>query len=542
MRAHRAGLAAFLACILVLAGCTRETPQSAGGRHAWTQPNVLRLADIADPDSLDPLLSTMDLSYDLSSLIFSYLVVSDAHGKLIGDLATKVPTLANGGISTDGKTYTYHLRSGVVWHDGAPFTARDVAFSWRAIMSPRNNVLHREGYEEVASVATPDDHTVVVHLRRRYPPFVTQFFTTLQEGAKPVVPAHLLAAAPEINDVPFNAHPVGTGPFRFVRWDRGHQIVLEANPRYFRGRPKLDRIVLEIVPDMNTVATLLRTHEVDLAVTATPLVYSELRGADGLRETLTDWNAARLLMLDDVRPALRHPEVRQAIARAIDFPALIRDLTYGTGAPAHDILPPTSLGYVANPPYPYDPAAASALLEHNGWKLGRDGVRVKDGVRLELVMVIASAGDDQAFGVQLQQMLRTIGIRVVLKPYPYKGIYAYDGPIVKGTFDLALFRNTLEYDPDSTSTLSCAAFAPQGENEARFCDPHVDALERDGLATDDPHARAAIYREIGRLVHDEVAYIPLYRAQRPSVFNEDLRGYDPAPVAASWWDAYRWSI
>lgn len=503
---------------------------------------MLRLADVADPDSLDPLLSTMDLSYDLSSLIFSYLVVADGHGRLVGDLATQVPSLANGGISPDGKTYVYHLRSGVVWHDGALFTARDVAFSWRAVMSPRNNVLHREGYDEVASIATPDDRTVVVRLRRRYPPFVTQFFTTLQEGAKPIVPAHLLAGAPEINDVPFNAQPVGTGPFRFVRWDRGREIVLEANPRYFRGRPKLDRIELQIVPDMNTVTTLMRTHEADMVVGASPIVYDHLRHVGGLRETLTDWNSAQLLMLDDVRPALRHVEVRRAIASALDTATLIRDLTFGTGAPAQDIVPPTSLGYLENRPYRHDVAAANALLDHAGWKLGTDGIRAKDGVRLELVMVLVSGGDQPAYGVQIQQMLRPLGIRLLLKPYPYKGVYAYNGPIVKGTFDLALFHNTLPYDPDSSSTLTCAAFAPKGENEARYCDPQVDALEREGLATDDPSARARIYHAISRRVHDDVAYIPLFRPRRPSVFNDDLHGYDPAPVAASWWNAYQWSI
>lgn len=541
-RRSRCRAGALLAALVLFSGCTNEAARTNAGRHPWTRPGVLRLADVADPDSLDPLLSTMDLSYDLSSLIFSYLVVADGRGRLIGDLATRVPSLANGGISSDGKTYVYHLRRGVVWHDGAPFTSRDVAFSWRAIMSPRNNVLHREGYDEVASIATPDDYTVVVHLRRRYPPFVTQFFTTLQEGAKPVVPAHLLATAPEINDVPFNAQPVGTGPFRFVRWDRGHQIVLEANPRYFRGRPKLDRIELEIVPDMNTVATLLRTHEVDMAVSASPLVYDRLRHVNGLRATLSDWNSARLLMLDDARPALRHVEVRQAIARALDLPALIRDLTFGTGAPAHDIVPPTSLGYFDNSPYPHDLAAANAQLDRAGWKLGSDGVRSKDGVRLELVMVIVSGGDDPAFGVQIQQMLRPLGIRLVLKPYPYKGAYAYNGPIVQGTYDLALFHNTLPYDPDTSSTLTCAAFSPHGENESRYCDPQIDALEREGLASDDPSARARIYHAISRRVHDEVAYIPLYRPRRPSVFNDDLHGYDPAPVAAAWWNAYLWSI
>ena len=324
---------------------------------------------MADPDSLNPLLSTMDLSYDLSSLILSYLVSADAHGTPAGDLATAMPSLANGGISYDGKTYTYHLRGGVRWHDGAPLTARDVAFSWRLIMNPRNNVLHREGYDQVARIDTPDDHTVVVRLKRRYPPFVTQFFTTLQEGAKPVVPEHLLRGAREINDVPFNAHPVGTGPFPFVAWDRGRRITLAANERYFKGRPKLERVELSILPDMNTVATALRTHEVDMPVSSNPLLYDLFRATPGMRAALTDWNSQEILMLDDARPALRHAEVRRAI-----------------------------------------------------------------------------------------------GINLTIKPYPYKGIYAFDGPIVNGRFDLAVFANTLPYDPASTCTLACDNFAPKGEN------------------------------------------------------------------------------
>ncbi|MBV8300131.1 MAG: peptide ABC transporter substrate-binding protein [Candidatus Eremiobacteraeota bacterium] len=540
MRRTCAALA--LGALLALGACTPAHDAAVGGRHPWTRPGVLRIADVADPDSLNPLLSTMDLSYDLSSLLFSYLVIADAHGRPIGDLATAVPSLANGGISPDGKTYTYHLRPNVRWHDGAALTSRDVAFSWRAIVNPRNNVLHREGYQEVARIETPDPRTVVMHLKRRYPPFVTQFFTTLQEGAKPVVPAHLLDGLPEINDAPFNAQPVGSGPFRFVAWERGHRIVLAANDRYFKGRPKLRRIELIIMPDMNTVATALRTHEIDMPVAANALIYDELRALPGVRATLTDWNSELLLMLDDARPALRDPNVRRALARAIDYSVLIDKLTYRTALPARDIVPPTSLGFANNAPYPHDPVAARALLERSGWRTGRDGIRTKNGARLSLVMVIGPTGLAPLVAVQVQAMLREVGIELTIKPYPYKGIFAFDGPIVNGRFDLAVFANTLPYDPDSTSTLACGELAPKGENESRFCDRRVDALERAGLATDDPRRRAAIYREIGRRVHDLVPYLPLYRQRRPSVFNDDLHGYDPAPVAAPWWNAYTWSI
>lgn len=543
MRRAAAAALAALGASLALASCARvQSTAARGGRNPWTVPNVLRIVDVADPDSLNPLLSTMDLSYDMSALLFSYLVVDDGRGRLAGDLATEVPSLANGGISADGRTYVYHLRRGVRWHDGVPLTARDVAFSWRTIMNARNNILHREGYDEVAAIETPDDRTVVVHLKRRYPPFVTQFFATLDEGAKPVVPEHVLRGLSEVNDAAFNAAPVGSGPFRFVRWDRGERIVLARNDAYFKGRPKLERIELRVVPDLNTEMTVLRTHEADLPAGTSALVYERMAGVPGFRRTLTPWNSHELLMLQDERPGLRHVEVRRAIARAIDYAALIEKVGYGTGVPSHDIVPPSALGYTAFPPYRYDPGAANATLDAAGWKRGRDGVRARGGTRLDLVVAIPSNGIGPQLAVLLQQMLGAVGIRLTVKMYPYHGIFAFDGPIVTGRYDLAIYAVTVAADPDTTTVLSCSQIAPRGDNEERFCDPRIDALERAGLATDDPARRAAIYRTIGARVRDAVPFIVLWDQRRPTVANTDLRGFDPAPGAGPWWNAWSWSI
>jgi peptide/nickel transport system substrate-binding protein len=503
---------------------------------------VLRLADVADPDSLNPLLSTMDLSYDLSSLLFSYLIVADRNGVMRGDLAQAVPSVKNGGISRDGRTYIYRLHAGVRWHDGVPLTSRDVAFSWRAIMSSHNNVLHREGYEEVSSIATPDDRTVIVHLRRRYPPFVTEFFTTLQEGAKPVVPEHLLGRLDSIDNAPFNAHPIGSGPFRFVGWERGTRIVLARNDQYFAGKPKLDRIELTIVPDENTVVTLLRTHAIDMPVSTSQLTWHLFHGVPGVRARLDPWNSQMLLALNNARPALRDTAVRRAVAAALDYDSLIAKLAYGAGERASDVVAPSSLGYARNIPYAYDPAHARKLLDAAGWRTADEGVRLKKGVPLDLVMVVAAKGTGPLYAVQLQRMLHDVGIRVTIKTYPYKGIYAYDGPIVTGNYDLAMYANTLPYDPDRTSTLSCNQFTPKGENEVHFCAPAVDALERAGLATDDPAQRGRIYGQAGRLIHAAVPYIAVFAQLRPAVMNDDLHGYDPSPVAAPWWNASTWDI
>ncbi|MBD5654845.1 MAG: peptide ABC transporter substrate-binding protein [Candidatus Eremiobacteraeota bacterium] len=539
--AARIAIALSLASAL-LSGCTRLSSSTPGGRHPWTRPHVLRLADVAGPDSLNPLLSTMDLSYDLSSLLFSYLIVAGRSGALQGDLAISVPSVANGGISRDGRTYVYRLRAGVRWHDGVPLTSRDVAFSWRAIMSPHNNVLHREGYEEVSTLATPDARTVVVRLRRRYPPFVTQFFTTLQEGAKPIVPEHVLGRLESIGNAPFNAHPIGSGPFRFVRWDRGTRIVLARNEQFFAGRSKLDRIELTIVSDENTVMTLMRTHAIDMPVSTSPLAWHLFQGVPGVRARLDPWNSQMVLALNNARPALRDPAIRQAVAAAIDYGALIEKLTYGSGERASDVVAPSSLGYANNAPYAHDPSRARALLDTAGWHVGDGGVRAKNGVPLDLVMVIAAKGTAPFYAVQLQRMLHDVGIRVTVKTYPYNGVYAYDGPIVTGNYDLAIYANTLPYDPDRTSTLSCDQFTPKGENEVHFCAPAVDALERAGLRTDDPAQRGRIYRQAGRLIYAATPYIALLAQRRPAIANDDLRGYDPSPVAAPWWNANTWDI
>ena len=188
-------IAAACTLLVLLTGCTRTgTDVSRAGRHPWTQPHVLRVAELSDPDRLNPYLSEMDISYDLASLVYSYLVIADDRGRLIGDLAAAVPTIANGGISRDGRTYVYRLRHGVIWQDGVRFTARDVQASWKAVVDPRHDTFEREGYDRIASIDAPDPYTIVVRLRRRYPPFVSRFFAPLQEGGKPVLAAHVPGA------------------------------------------------------------------------------------------------------------------------------------------------------------------------------------------------------------------------------------------------------------------------------------------------------------------------------------------------------------
>jgi len=540
---ENAGVIRALAILALaaLTACTRVDTAGAG-RHPWSKPGVLRIGDTSDPDQFDSLLSTMDLVEDLSSLVMSYLVIADGNGKLIGDLATSVPTRANGGISQDGRTYVYHLHRGVLWHDGAAFTSRDVVFSWRAVVNPKNNVFHREGYDEVASIDTPDAATVVVHLKRRYPPFVTRFFTSLQEGAKPILPEHILGKLSNINTAPFNSSPVGTGPFKFVKWERGRRIIFERNEHYFKGVPKLERIEFTVIPDDNTLLDAIRTHDLDQLRVATTL-YDSARRLDGVVAELYPWNAENVLVMNNGRPGLRHLEVRRAIASAIDYQAIIDKVEHGVPVRARDIVPPTAIGYTANEPYAYDPAGARALLERNGWLPGPDGIRRKGAERLDFTMALGTgSANERNIAVQLQGYFHDVGIALTLKQYPYNLIFAHDGPIFTRRFDFAGYSYTLPWDPDNTVYLACDQFSPKGENIYGYCDPIVDAGERAGLATDDPAKRAAIYHKVERRIHDTVPYIPVYLVRHATARSVDLKGYDLSPAIAPWWNAWQWSI
>ncbi|HEY1653949.1 MAG TPA: ABC transporter substrate-binding protein [Candidatus Tumulicola sp.] len=536
---------AFALLYATLAGCTRaETAAAGNGRHVWTLPHVLRIADISDPDRLNPYLSEMDVSYDLASLIYSYLVIADDRGRLVGDLAAEVPTPANGGISRDGRTYVYRLRHGVVWQDGVPFTARDVVASWRAVMNPHNDTFEREGYDRATSVTADGPYAVVVRLRERYPPFVSRFFAPLQEGGKPILPAHVLERESDFNAGTLAARPVGTGPFEFVSWARGDRIVLRRFDRYFKGRPKLERIELRFIPDDQTIETELAVHRIDLVVAPQTSLLAQYRSVAGVVVGTAPWNAQSSLIVNSAKPGLSDPAVRRAIAAAIPYAAVLRDVTRGLYRESRNSLPPTAIGYEPLPRRTYDVAAAGRMLEAAGWRRGNDGVRTRNGVRLEFTLAtIAGSTNLERTAVLMQASFRLAGIALAIKTYAYRTIFAApNGPIYDGTYDLALYSTTVNWDPDVYNFLGCDRWYPRGQNVFRFCDRRLDALERAGLQTEDVARRAAIYRAASLRIWADVPYVPVYDARRLIVRSSDLRAYSVNPTSTPWWDAWRWDI
>src|SRR3984885_14723724 len=335
-------LTAILAVLmLAAAGCARTVSgtSSDGGRHPWTQPGTLRIATSLSPNTLNPILSTQQIEAFVDALMLDPLVATDEKGRNVPVLAVVVPTLENGGISRDGLTITYRLRRGVRWQDGAPFTSHDVAFTYHAIMNPATAVGTRHGYDEIARVDTPDPYTAVFRLKRPFAPAVNTFFAN-SDAPYQILPAHLLAKYHDLNRVPFNEKPVGTGPFKVARWSRGDRIDFVANDEYFLGKPKLRKIELHLVPDENTIVSQLRAHEVDWFAFASPRAYPQLKAIPTVVTRLVPMNANDAIMLNTTHPPLDDPNVRRALGYAIDKRLLVKQTTFGTQLPATEDLPP----------------------------------------------------------------------------------------------------------------------------------------------------------------------------------------------------------
>ncbi|HXW51863.1 MAG TPA: ABC transporter substrate-binding protein, partial [Candidatus Acidoferrales bacterium] len=243
IQATRCIAALALACV-ACAACTRVSTSTGRPEQAGL-PGVLRISDISDPSTLNPMFSGADIAYQLSAFTLEYLVQLDDQGRVVPVLAVRVPSAENGDVSKDGLTVTYHLRHGVQWSDGAPFGAQDVIASWRQVMNPRNNVIIREGYDAIASIDAPDNYTVVLHLRHPYAPMPTRFFSGIQEGPIAVMPAHVIAGQSDLNRAAFNAAPIGTGPFVLKSWERGGRMTFVANPHYWGGKPQLQEVVFQ---------------------------------------------------------------------------------------------------------------------------------------------------------------------------------------------------------------------------------------------------------------------------------------------------------
>ena len=536
--------ALLLLLAAALSGCTRAERESSE-RHPWTRPGILRIAVNEEPKNLNPLLAGTTIEIFIDRLLFEPLLSADPRGNTVTMLAAAVPSQSNGGISADGLTVVYHLRK-ASWSDGVPVTSRDVAWSWQAIENGDNDVVSRHGYDDVRSIDTPDARTAVVHLKRRFAPFVNTFFAESDQPYE-IVPAHVLARYPNVNRVPFNAVPsVVDGPFTFESWRRGDRIVLDANRRFFQGPPRLNRIEVAFVPNEDSAINLLATHAIDYIFQPTIQTYPTLRTLRDARIVWVNVNGYEGMEFNLSRPALADRRVRTAIAAALDKNALTREMTHGELAVATEDLPNWIWAFdPAVRSVPYDPAAAKALLARAGWVAGPDGIARKHGRPLDLLLVTDNAtATHRSESVLIQAALRRIGIVVDVKTYPFDLLYAPEGMggiQHGGKFDMLVYTWYSGIDPDNSSQLTCDNFPPLGYNDPHYCNPAMDALQASALVRYDRPSRKAAYSKIEKLLSVDNPVLYFWWQRQQEAISVDFHGFAPNPVTESW-NAWQWSI
>jgi peptide/nickel transport system substrate-binding protein len=425
-----------------------------------------------------------------------------------------------------------------------PLTSKDVKFSWQAMMNPNNNVVSRHGYDEVASIDTPNDTTVVVHLKERFSPFVMTFFS---EGDSPVniVPEHILAKYPNVNQVPFNTQPIGSGPFVVTEWAHGDHITLVANPHYFRGKPKLSKIIIHIVPNENTTLNQMRTHEVDWMFEPSYSTFEPLSQIPDVNVHFNVINGYEAVQLNTTHWPLNDQQFRLALVSAVNKQALLDDLTFGKEKLATEDLPDWMWAYNHDVTVnPFDVAKAKKLLAADGFTPGPNGMLQKGGKPVSLLIVTNSSNvTRRKASVLLQAMLRQVGIDSQIRTYDGATLFAPApvGILQTGRFDLGMSGWFAGVDPDNSSNFVCKNIPPGGYNYTRYCNPLMEAAQRVALQNYDRPTRTLAYATIEERLARDIPQIFFWWDNQAQAINPDFKGFDPNPVTESW-NAYQWSI
>lgn len=538
----RIRLALLALAALAAAGCTKVAgPARVHGHNPWTIPGVLRLGEPDEPDSLNPMFAHTAAADEADAMIFSYLLRYDDNGNYIPDLATVVPSYRNGGISKDGKTITVHLRKGVTWADGVPLTAHDWAFTYREVLNPSNNTKERYGWDDIASVATPDDYTLVIRLKKPYAPILG--ILAMGGDAYPPFPAHLLAKLPNLNTAAFNSHPLSSGPYILQSWNHGSSLVFVPNPRYFRGAPKLKEVVWKVIPDKNTLFNELATHEIDVYASVAENDIARLPQIAGIvvsKRLIANW---RHLGINTSRPQLHDVRVRLAIAEAVNWKRINDTIYHGYNRLAHSDIFPESWAAPSIPRYPYDPAQARRLLRQAGWTMGTDGVLHKGSLAMHLTISTGTnEQENEQSEVEVQNQLKPLGIDVQIHNYPVSLLFAQNGPLYSGKYDLEWSVDTNAPDPDNSGTWNGKYIPPNGGNTSWIDDPIINRTSIAALRTYDRAKRKALYQQEEERIHQVVPAVFFYWENSYTAVNSDVKNYKPAAFVADMWNCWQWQI
>jgi len=497
--------------------------------QAWSLPpgkRVINAMMTDDPATLCYPLFNIRLTQEICGNINESLLLFDWQFKPHPNLARAFE------VTPDGLTYTFHLRDDVLWHDGAKFTARDVAFSC-GVMLPELNPRSRNSLSHIETITTPDAYTVVIKLKQ---PF-NAFLMGLMASSAPMMPAHIYEGT-NFRTNPYNLKPIGTGPFKFAEWKRGQYIHLARNEHYWRpGQPGMDGIYYRVCPTAEQRMVAMETGAVDLAMaddidtvlvsrlTANPDIVTVTNAYNGTSEIA-------VMELNMRRWPFSDRRFRAAYMHAIDRNFLVKAINFGIGKAATGPIPSSAPYYdpKALTLYPYDPARARALLDEMGLKPGPGGVRHRFGI-----MLTPDGGGEMTRGAQyVKQALAEVGLEANLE--------ATDWPTQQrrsGNWEFDVDTNSYgEYgDPAiGTSRFYVSSNIRKGvplTNLQGYINPEVDRLFAQASVAVGRDEAQACYSRLQQILTHDVAMVWLYERQPRFFHNRRLKNVVLGPNGPS---------
>ena len=458
--------------------------------------NQLVESSIGDASYLNPILAQDSASSEINGFVFNGLIKYDRNLQgFVGDLAESWKVKEG-----PEPEITFFLRKGVLWHDGKEFTAEDVKFTYDKIMDEKTNTVRRSEYELVKKAEVLDPYTFKVTYRQPFSP-------GLSTWGMGILPKHLLENQ-DINTTLFNRRPIGTGPFRFVEWITDERITVEANPKYFEGKPYLERIIYRIIPETSLTEMELLTGGID-SYSVWPFQFQRMKEVPFLNVYSQPSLGYTYIGYNLKNPLFQDKRVRQALTYAINREEIVQYVLYGLGVVANGPFPPQF--WYSNPnvkPLPYDPGKARQLLAEVGWKANRDGILEKDGKPFRFKLITNSGNETRRdVGVLVQRALKEIGIDVTFEFYEWS-VFLKNFINVKA-FDACILGWSLSPDPDAYQIWHSSQIE-KGFNFVSYRNPEVDRLWEDGRREYDIEKRKVIYWRINELMAEDQPYTFLY--------------------------------
>ena len=482
--------------------------------------DILVRGDIGDASNLIPLLASDSASHAVGGMVFNGLVKYDKDMNIIGDLAESWD------ISPNGLVITFHLRKGVQWHDGKPFTSADVLFTYQVTTDPKTPTAYAGDFMKVKKAEALDDFTFRVTYDKPFAPALISW------GAA-ILPRHLLAGK-NITQSPLSRHPVGTGPYKFKEWVAGQKIVLVSNDDYFEGRPYLDGRVTRIIPDTATMFLELRAQNIGM-MGLTPLQYTRQTENNLFRENFNKYRylafAYTYLGYNLKNPLFTDKRVRQAISYAIKKDEIVSGVLLGLGKPATGPYKPGTWAYNDKvKTYVYDPARARELLKQAGFvDQNGDGVLEKDGKPFEFE-ILTNQGNEtrQKCAEIIQRQLAEVGIKAKIRILEWSAFVT--NFINKRRFDAVILGWTIPPDPDAFDVWHSSKTAPEELNFVSYKNIEVDEMLEKGRSTFDQKERKKYYDRFQEILAEDQPYTFLYVPDDLIIISNRIRGIEPAPI------------